>query len=64
MTRKSEWPKNLRLQKTSLALPRDLWEAAKIQAIKQGRTLQELVADALDGHLKQLRKGGSNGKKG
>ncbi len=58
MTRKSEWSRDLQLQKTSLALPTALWEAAKIQAIKQGRTLQELVADAVDSYLKQLKKGG------
>lgn len=38
--------------KTSLRLPVSLLERAKIRAIKEGRTLQEIAADALDSYLK------------
>jgi hypothetical protein len=63
MTRRSAWPKSLTIQKTSLGIPRVLYEAAKIQAMKQGRTLQELVTDAVDNYLKQLKRGGRDGEK-
>ncbi len=53
MTRKSEWPKGAELQTTKVSLPRKTWEKAKIRAIREGRTLQELVAEALAGYLKK-----------
>lgn len=52
MTRKSAWRKGTELQKTSLALPRRTWEAAKVRAMKESRTLQEVVALAIEEYLK------------
>ena len=58
MTRKADWPKGLEIQKTNLGLPRRLWEAAKVRAMKENRTMQELVAEALEEYLRNVRKGG------
>jgi hypothetical protein len=58
MTRKSDWPKGVAIQKTALGLPRRLWEAAKVQAMKENRTLQELIAEALQDYLRKTKKGG------
>ena len=58
MTRKADWPKGLEIQKTNLGLPRRLWEAAKVSAMKENRTMQELVAEALEEYLRNVRKGG------
>jgi hypothetical protein len=38
--------------KTTLRLPTSLLERAKIRAIKERRTLQEIVADAITTYLK------------
>jgi predicted DNA binding CopG/RHH family protein len=38
--------------KTTLRLPASLLERAKIRAIKEHRTLQEIVADAITTYLK------------
>ncbi len=62
MTRKSDWPKGVEIQKTALGLPKKLWEAARIQALKEARTFQELVAEALDNYLRKVRKGGRDSK--
>jgi hypothetical protein len=51
VTRKSDWPKGVEIQKTALGLPRRLWEEAKIRAMKEGRTSQEFIAEALKEHL-------------
>jgi hypothetical protein len=58
MTRKSHWPSGATIQKTAIGLPRHLWEAAKTRAMKENRTLQELVAEALENYLRKTRKGG------
>ena len=58
MTRKSEWPKGAEIQKTAIGLPKKTWQAARLQAFKEGRTFQELVADAIDSYLRKLKKGG------
>lgn len=58
MTRKADWPKALEIQKTNLGLPRRVWEGAKVQAMKENRTLQELVAEALEDYLRKVKKGG------
>ena len=62
MTRKAEWPKNVDIAKTTLALPRKLIEAGKILAIKERRTLQEVVADALEMYLRDVKKGGRDAR--
>jgi hypothetical protein len=58
MARKSGWPKGTEIQKTALGLPRRLWEAAKVQAMKENRTLQELIAEALEEYLRKGKKVG------
>ena len=42
--------------KTSLSLPEELWRAAKIRALDEGKNLQEVLADALREYLKTKRK--------
>jgi hypothetical protein len=44
-----------RIQKTSVGLPRPVWEAAKIRAMREGRTLAEVVAEALSAFLRARR---------
>jgi hypothetical protein len=39
--------------KTSLRLPKTLWDEARMQAIREGRNAQEIVADALRAYLKK-----------
>jgi hypothetical protein len=36
-----------KVQKTSIGLPRPVWEAAKIRAMREGWTLAQVVAEAL-----------------
>jgi len=38
--------------KTSVALPRDLWKAAHVRALDEGRDLQNVIAAALELYLK------------
>ncbi len=58
MTRKAEWPRGTEIQKTNLGLPRRIWEAAKVRAMKENRTMQELVAEALEDYLRKPKRGG------
>jgi len=44
---------NIPMVKTSLRLPEDIWQAARIRAIEERRDAQDLVADALRDYLKQ-----------
>lgn len=63
MTRKSEWPKGTDLQVMKITIPRRTWAAAKIQAVKEERTLQELVTAALNAYARDARKkGGSDAR--
>ena len=48
--------KNTELVKTTLRLPKKIFQDAKIRAILEERNLQELVAEALETYLK--KKGG------
>ncbi len=57
MGKKAEWPKGTEVQKTALAMPKKTWEAARLQAFKEGRTFQELVAEAIEDYLRN-KKGG------
>jgi len=59
MTRKADWPKGTEIQKTALGLPKKTWEAARVQAFKEGRTYQELVAEAIEDYLRKAKKGGA-----
>ena len=53
--------KNTELVKTTLRLPKKIFQEAKIKAVLEERNLQELVAEALETYLK---KKGSKVKKG
>mgnify|MGYP003988843959 CR=1 FL=1 len=44
--------KKIELIKTTLRLPKHLLDACKHRAIDEGRNLQEIVADALEAHMK------------
>lgn len=45
--------------KTTLRVPAEVWEAARIRAIQERRTFQEVLADALRLYLKtKPEKGG------
>jgi hypothetical protein len=44
-----------KVQKTSIGLPRPVWEAAKIRAMREGRTLAEVVVEALSAFLRGRR---------
>jgi len=41
--------------KTSMALPADLWTAARIRALQDGIDAQDLVAKAIEAYLKAKR---------
>lgn len=56
MGKKSDFEPGVTTMKTSLALPGDLWRAAKIRAIQEDRNLQDVVAEALRQYLKSKRK--------
>lgn len=58
MTRKSNWPKGVEIQRSAIALPRRTWEASKVQAMKENRTFQEVVAEALEDYLRNAKKRG------
>ena len=45
------------LVKTSLRLPRELWNRTRHQAIDEDRDIQEIVADALAQYLKTTKGG-------
>ena len=47
-------------QKTSISFPRPLWEAAKIRAMREGRTLSNFVAEALAAHMAKPKKEGGS----
>lgn len=44
------------LVKTSLALTRDVWERAKIRALREGITLAKIVENSLQRYLDEIEK--------
>jgi predicted transcriptional regulator len=46
------------VSKTTIRLPDKLLERAKIHAVKERRTLQDVIADALEAYLKASRESG------
>lgn len=46
------------MSKTTIRLPDKLLERAKIHAVKERRTLQDVIADALEAYLKASRESG------
>jgi hypothetical protein len=51
----SKEAKAIMLKPTTVRLPDDLLRAAKIHGIKSGRSLQDMVAEALAAYLKAHR---------
>ena len=49
--------------KTTLRVPAELWEAARIRAIQERRTFQDVLADALRMYLKTPVKGEKGGRR-
>lgn len=58
MPRRSKWSAGTEIHKTNLGIPRRLWEAARIRAMKEDRNLEEIVAEALEAYLRKSGKGG------
>jgi predicted DNA binding CopG/RHH family protein len=55
--------KKIEMTKTTLRIPKQLLDACKHRAIDEGRNLQEIVADALEAHMKTKIKSDKRGKK-
>ena len=49
--------------KTTLRLPKQIFQAAKVRAIHEERNLQDILADALEAYLKTKIKKAKGGKK-
>ena len=49
--------------KTSIRLPRELWRAAHIRALDEGRDLQDVIAAALQAYLKMPLKRQAEGQR-
>ena len=58
MPPKSKWGRGAEIHKTNLGIPKRLWQAARIQALKEGRNLEELVAEAVSDYLRTAKSGG------
>jgi hypothetical protein len=48
--------KTVERETTSIKVRPDLWRNAKIEAIKHGKTVSELVEEAIEAWVRQLRK--------
>lgn len=44
--------------KTTVEFPEELWKAAKVLAVEERRSFQEVVTAALEDYLKRRKKGG------
>jgi hypothetical protein len=42
--------------KTTLTIPEELWKAAKIAAVQEGRDLRDVLLSALERYLKDKRR--------
>jgi len=40
---------------TSIKIKPEIWKEAKIEAIRQGKTVSELMEEAIDAHIKKYR---------
>jgi len=58
MPPRSKWGRGIEVHKTNLGLPKRLWEAARLRALKEGRNLEELVAEAVSDYLRKVKTGG------
>ena len=50
--RKTDWGEGVRTMRTSIEMPEDVWEAAKIHAAKERINLQDVITAALRDYLK------------
>ena len=48
-------PSKTRMVKTSITLPKDLWEELKIKSVKEGKTLSEVITKELE-EMRRIRK--------
>jgi hypothetical protein len=48
--------KSVERETTSIKVKPDIWRNAKIHAIKNGKTVSELVEEAIEAWVKQLKK--------
>ncbi len=48
--------KNVPREKTSVKVKPEIWKEAKKQAIDEGKTVSELMEEAIDDYLKEHRK--------
>jgi hypothetical protein len=58
--RRSTWKKGVSTTKTSIEIPTELWRAAKIRAMDEGKNFQDVVAEALKEYLRKPKKGGKH----
>jgi metal-responsive CopG/Arc/MetJ family transcriptional regulator len=56
--KRSEWGKGVRITRTTIQLPEDLWKAVKFLAVEERTNFQDVVAAALREYLKRRKKGG------
>jgi predicted HicB family RNase H-like nuclease len=49
-------PKTVERETTSIKVRPDLWRDAKIEAIRHGKTVSELVEEAIEAWVKQRKK--------
>ena len=55
--------KNIEMVRTTLRLPKELSKEAKIRAVHEERTLQDIFIDALEAYLKTKIKKSKGGNK-
>ena len=53
MPRPSAFGKGVKTMKTSIELPEDLWQEAKIRSMVERKNLQDIVAEALRSFLQR-----------
>ena len=59
MTQKHSQRKGVvKIKRTSVLLPEELWKAVKIRSVREGRNFTALVTDALQRYMKTGKKGG------
>lgn len=54
--RKTNWGEGVKTMRTSIEMPEDVWEAAKIHAAKERTNLQYVITAALRDYLKLKKK--------
>ena len=49
--------------KTTVEIPEDLWKGAKMLAVEERRSFQEIVTAALEEYLQRRKKGGKKSER-